>query len=467
METFIISCWVISFALVGLFFYRSIYIAINKESKVEKIKKIAKIKIKSISDKKYVTLLYSITDTNGKELDSKYIKEPFTYLHGGGQILAGLEKRLTGLKLGTKKKIVVPANEAYGERNPGDINEVEKSKLGNKGVEVGSYLEELGDGVKGGTVVEVKENTIIIDSNHPLAGKKLVFNVDIIDIQDNADSSATIDNQFTEDVQMPANDIAEKNDVIDNSQITDKPETINKTTENELVADTKEANTEEAQEPVKETITNDVVVDNIESKTDNIQETVNKTITNDKETDITVSNNDEKRIDDITKKIDELDNQLAEDEQKDEKEPLAISDGMEVKLTYAMFDTDGNMIESKKDEPLTYVHGSKESFNQIIPGLQKKMSGLTAGSSVSISLLAEEAYGKIESKDFQEVNKDEIFTDDLRVGIVLKEIGPHKKSAKVHEIKESTVILDFNHQLAGKALSYNVNILDVKAKQDD
>ncbi|MGR3319237.1 MAG: FKBP-type peptidyl-prolyl cis-trans isomerase, partial [Candidatus Anammoxibacter sp.] len=111
---------------------------------------------------------------------------------------------------------------------------------------------------------------------------------------------------------------------------------------------------------------------------------------------------------------------------------------------------------------VTYVHGTEESFRQVIPGLQKRLVGLTIGKSDEIILTPEEAYGQKDPDAMQEVAKEEIFTDNLKVGAVLKGIGPDGNDARIDEVKESTAVLDFNHPLAGKSVKFNVKILDIK-----
>lgn len=348
MKIVIIFCWVTSIILAGIFFFRALYKALNDES-------VRKNVINRISDKKNVTILFTLSDKSGQIIDSKYQEKPFSYLHGEGQILAGLEKRLSGLKAGSKKRIVVPVKEAYGEVNPADILEVEKEKVPEDAIKIGALVKEIGEGKKAGKILEVREKTLLIDYNHHLAGKKLIFDVTVLDVQ-------------------------------------------------------------EAEKAVIK-----------------------------------------------TEKGEEIDNVVIEDERKIKEPPLKVSDGMIVTIEYAMIDAKGNEIKTEKDKtPITYTQGSKQSSEQILPGLQKRLIGLTAGVSTNIVVPMEETYGKIDPAAFQEVGKEEIFTDNLEVGVVLKDIGPEKKSARVHKVKESTVILDFNHPLAGRSLSYNVKILDIK-----
>jgi len=134
---------------------------------------------------KKVKFDYKLT-VNGQIIDSSEKRGPIEYVHGQGTIIKGLEKRMEGLKVGDKQKIVVPAEEAYGKVNPEAFKEVPKSDLPKDiNVQKGQMLE-----VKDNTgrmfpvmVSEVKEQTIVINFNHPLAGQELNFDVSIVDVQ--------------------------------------------------------------------------------------------------------------------------------------------------------------------------------------------------------------------------------------------------------------------------------------------
>ena len=134
---------------------------------------------------KEVTLAYQLF-VNGKLLETADAKNPFTYLHGQHQIVPGLEKNLTGLRTGDKKTIRVLPKEGYGLVNPKAFREIGKDKLP-PGVplEKGTPLEARDPNgipmlVK---IAEVKEKTVVIDFNHPLAGKELEFQIEVLGIK--------------------------------------------------------------------------------------------------------------------------------------------------------------------------------------------------------------------------------------------------------------------------------------------
>lgn len=132
-----------------------------------------------------VKLEYKLTDEKGALLDTNEGKEPLSYTHGQGQIISGLEKALGGLHVGDAKHVVVPPEQAYGPIRPEAFIEVPKERIPEKLQTVGTHLmSRSNDGQPLAAVVkEVKEKTIVLDVNHPLAGKALTFDIKIVDIE--------------------------------------------------------------------------------------------------------------------------------------------------------------------------------------------------------------------------------------------------------------------------------------------
>lgn len=132
-----------------------------------------------------VKLEYTLTDDKGALLDTNKGKEPLTYTHGQGQIIRGLEKALSGLHAGDAKHVVVPPEEAYGPVKPEAIIEVPKERIPPKLQTVGAHLMTRNkDGRPFRAIVkEVKEKTVVLDTNHPLAGKALTFDVKVVDVE--------------------------------------------------------------------------------------------------------------------------------------------------------------------------------------------------------------------------------------------------------------------------------------------
>jgi len=130
-----------------------------------------------------VKIEYTLTDEKGKILDTSKGKDPLTYIHGEGQIIPGLEKALKGLRAGDRKQVTVSPEDAYGPVKP--IIEVPKERIPPQAQRVGfSLMVRNGDAPPTPVQVkEVKEKTIVLDPNHPLAGMSLTFDVKVISVE--------------------------------------------------------------------------------------------------------------------------------------------------------------------------------------------------------------------------------------------------------------------------------------------
>ena len=143
------------------------------------------------------------------------------------------------------------------------------------------------------------------------------------------------------------------------------------------------------------------------------------------------------------------------------KEDKVVKDGTVVSLQYSLSGEDGKLIESNKGkDPLKYTHGSK----QIVPGLEKELAGMKVGGEKRVKVKPEDAYGAVDSKAFQEVPKEQIPANGLKLGAILAAKGPQGQEipVRVHQIKEKTVVLDLNHPMAGKTLLFDIKILDIQ-----
>ncbi len=148
-------------------------------------------------------------------------------------------------------------------------------------------------------------------------------------------------------------------------------------------------------------------------------------------------------------------------QEKDKPASPAIEDGSKVHFEYTLKDEAGKVIESSKGkDPLTYTQGGK----QIIPGLEKALTGLHAGEEKKVTVKPEEAYGPLDPKARVEVPKTAIPPEALKVGTTLQGRSPSgaPQMARVKEIKEKTVVLDLNHPLAGQTLVFEVKIVGVE-----
>jgi len=135
---------------------------------------------------------------------------------------------------------------------------------------------------------------------------------------------------------------------------------------------------------------------------------------------------------------------------------LAISDGMKVSLEYTLTLPDKSVADSNVgQEPIIFVQGAHE----IVPGLEKALNGMKAGQKRRIDVAAQDAYGPYNNKLRQTVDKDKL-PKDVKVGDVLQ--AADNRLVKVLEVHEKKVLIDLNHPLAGKTLTFDVNILKVE-----
>lgn len=128
-----------------------------------------------------VSFHYTLRDPNGRVLDTSAGGEPISYLEGSGQIIDGLDEQLRGAAAGTKTRVLVPAAQAYGERDPAQLQRVPRTMLPIEGeLSVGDQFQtgpHRADPVV--TVAAIEGDEVLLDANHPLAGVDLTFDVEI------------------------------------------------------------------------------------------------------------------------------------------------------------------------------------------------------------------------------------------------------------------------------------------------
>jgi FKBP-type peptidyl-prolyl cis-trans isomerase SlyD len=139
----------------------------------------------AIQDNQIVSIEYEVRDGD-KVVDSNKDGAPLVFMFGKGQIIPGLENGIKEMTIGDKGDILVQPADAYGEYNAEATQEVPKEQFAGIDLEKGMTL--YGQGEDGGTVQvivkEIKDENIIIDFNHPLAGKELMFSVAINNVRD-------------------------------------------------------------------------------------------------------------------------------------------------------------------------------------------------------------------------------------------------------------------------------------------
>ena len=136
----------------------------------------------TIADGVVAIIHYTLTNDQGEVLDSSDGGDPLPYLHGASNIVPGLEKELSGLKVGDEKNVDVAPEEGYGIVNPAMIQKVPREAFPEDApVEAGAQFLMQGEGGQPIPiwVTDVTDDTVTIDANHPLAGQTLHFAIKV------------------------------------------------------------------------------------------------------------------------------------------------------------------------------------------------------------------------------------------------------------------------------------------------
>lgn len=123
--------------------------------------------------------------TDGEVFDTSVHREPLEFTVGAGQMIKGFDAAVDGMELNEKKTVTIPAEEAYGERNDQLIQQVPRTQLPEgMNPEVGQTLMAQGQGGHPMELIvtETSPETITVDANHKLAGKVLVFEIELVEI---------------------------------------------------------------------------------------------------------------------------------------------------------------------------------------------------------------------------------------------------------------------------------------------
>lgn len=140
----------------------------------------------NIESKKMVKIHYTLKDIDGNVIDESKENEPLEYMHGFGVLIPGLEKRLDGKAIGEKIHAEIEPEEGYGEYDENLVSEVPRSQFdANIPIEVGqTFQADTPTGPFLVHVTNVTDDKITVDGNHELAGKKLFFDVEVVDVRD-------------------------------------------------------------------------------------------------------------------------------------------------------------------------------------------------------------------------------------------------------------------------------------------
>lgn len=133
-----------------------------------------------------VTLHFSLTLPDGAVIDSTFESSPATFTFGDGSFLPGFEKVLVGLEPGKQRSYVMQPKDGFGMPNPNNVHELKHSDLPEGVVPEPGLMLAFAD-VSGnelpGMVREVRDAVVVVDFNHPLAGRDIIFAVEIIDVR--------------------------------------------------------------------------------------------------------------------------------------------------------------------------------------------------------------------------------------------------------------------------------------------
>lgn len=141
-----------------------------------------------------------------------------------------------------------------------------------------------------------------------------------------------------------------------------------------------------------------------------------------------------------------------------QQEDSVVSAGSSVSIEFTLTLADGTVVESNVDrEPLTYVHGE----GRLLPALEAELAGMSVDERKSVELEAEDAFGPVKPEAFREVPIDNIPEGARTVGTQLSADG-FDGPIRVHEVRDETIVLDFNNPLAGKDLTFDVRIVSIE-----
>jgi FKBP-type peptidyl-prolyl cis-trans isomerase 2 len=123
--------------------------------------------------------------TDGTTFDSSEGRDPLQFTAGSGQVIKGFDDAVISMTPGDKKTVNIPVNEAYGERNDDMMMEYPVAEFpADMKPEIGMELQ-MGDNsgnIFPVVIVEVNNDTVVLDANHPLAGKDLIFEIELVSI---------------------------------------------------------------------------------------------------------------------------------------------------------------------------------------------------------------------------------------------------------------------------------------------
>jgi FKBP-type peptidyl-prolyl cis-trans isomerase SlyD len=139
-----------------------------------------------IADKKVASFHYTLSNEQGEQIESSREREPMSYLHGARNIIPGLEKALAGKAVGEQFQVTLVPAEAYGERRTDGIQRIPAKHFRDpKHLKSGQRVSiQTRQGELQAVVVKVGRFNVDVDTNHPLAGRTLTFDVEVTGVRD-------------------------------------------------------------------------------------------------------------------------------------------------------------------------------------------------------------------------------------------------------------------------------------------
>ncbi|MGB0448969.1 MAG: FKBP-type peptidyl-prolyl cis-trans isomerase [Porticoccaceae bacterium] len=130
-----------------------------------------------------VTLHFALVLEDGAVVDSNFEGKPATFSIGDGNLLPGFEETLMGLCKDDQREFVVPPEKAFGQHNEQNLQRVAMDNFADLEIEPGAMFSfQNGDGELPGVITEIMDGEVMVDFNHPLAGKNIIFQVKIMDV---------------------------------------------------------------------------------------------------------------------------------------------------------------------------------------------------------------------------------------------------------------------------------------------
>ncbi|OHU86623.1 MULTISPECIES: FKBP-type peptidyl-prolyl cis-trans isomerase [Pseudoalteromonas] len=138
-----------------------------------------------IAPNKVVSMHYAVLDNDSNTIDNTFDGEPLVFIVGTGYLIPGLENALMDKQVGDKLSVTVEPEQGYGERHDNLMQAVPKSMFEGMEIEVGmQFRATTDDGDQLVMIIDIQDDEVVVDGNHPLSGITLNFDVEILEVRD-------------------------------------------------------------------------------------------------------------------------------------------------------------------------------------------------------------------------------------------------------------------------------------------